>query len=209
MRGSHVRAEPVALSEWLAMESADWKPSYPLPNDIRQPVIDALAEAQRGLCVYCGRKLDLSSAGGAFHVEHFRPQSVYPHLDTYFSNLFLSCGHETKEGNRSKTCGTAKDDWFDEVAHIEPEYPACTNRFRFSLTGEIKPENNGDKAAEKMILTLNLNHPELKREREEIQYRIDGLEGDELGYADFIDPARGTAESYAHMVCQRFDLLIP
>ncbi len=209
MRGSHVKAEPVALSKWLAMESADWKPSYPFPNDIRQPVIDALAKAQRGLCVYCGRKLDLSGAGWSFHVEHFPPQSVYPHLDTRFTNLFLSCGHGTKEGNRSETCGTAKDDWFDEAVHIEPEYPACTNSFRFSLTGEIKPERDGDNAADKMILTLNLNHPELKREREEIQYRIDGLEGEELGYADFIDRAKGTAESYAHMVCQRLGMLIP
>ena len=209
MRGSHVRAEPVALSEWLAKESADWKPSYPFPNDIRQPAIDALAEAQPGLCVYCGRKLDLSDAGSSFHVEHFRPQSVYPHLDNCFTNLFLSCGHQAKEGNQSETCGTAKNDWFDEAVHIEPEYPACTNKFRFSLTGEIKPENNGDTAAEKMILTLNLNHPELTRERKEIQYRIDELEGEELGYADFIDPARGTAESYAHMACQRLGTLIP
>ena len=209
MRGSHAKTEPQTLSKWLALKSANWTPSYPFPNDIRQAVVSALAKAQRGLCVYCGRKLDLSTPGKSFHVEHFRPQGLYQQLDTSFSNLFLSCGQENYTGNRSETCGTAKDDWFCEAVHIEPDYPACTNRFGFLLTGEIVPGRTGDHAANQMILTLNLNHPELKREREEIQYHIDGLEGQELGYSDFIDPNAGAVESYAHMVCQRLGVLIP
>ena len=165
--------------------------------------------AQRGLCVYCGQKLDLSSPGRSFHVEHFRPRWLYEDLDTCFANLFLSCGQEEAGRNRSETCGTAKDRWFDEGLHIEPEYPACTDRFRFSLTGEILPDREGDGAAEQMIVTLNLNHPELKREREEIRYRMDGLGGEALGFVDFVDAASGTSESYAHMVCQRLGVLIP
>lgn len=209
MRGSHAKMVPHALTAWLALESEDWKPSYPFPNDIRQSVVTALAEAQRGLCVYCGRKLDLARPGKSYHVEHFRPQGQYSQLDTCFSNLFLSCGQEGYEGNRSETCGTAKDEWFDEATHIEPDYPTCIQRFRFLLNGEIIPEMTGDAAAEEMILVLNLNHSELKREREEIQYVIDGLEVNDVDYSDFIDPNTGVAESYAHMVFQRLGMLIP
>ena len=209
MRGSHAKTKPQALLDWLALETADWKPSYPFPGDVRQPVVDALAAAQRRLCVYCGRKLDFSSPGVSFHVEHFRPQSVCPEFGTCLANLFLSCGQEDAKGNRSQTCGTAKDDWFHKRLFVEPEYPTCTNRFSFSLTGEIMPGKTGGAAAKEMIGTLNLNHPELRRDRKEIQYHLDGLEGEELGFADFVDVATGTVESYAHMVCQRLGVLIP
>ena len=209
MRGCHDKSEPQTLTDWLARESADWQPTYPFPNDVRRPVVDALVETQRGLCVYCGRKLDLTAPGKTYHIEHFRPRSDYPHLDVSFANLYLSCGQETAERNRSETCGTAKDNWFDESRHIEPNYPACTDRFRFSLTGKIAPFSDSDIAARTMIEKLNLNHPEFKRERGEIQDAMDGSEGEALGYADFIGTAGGTVESYAHMVCQRLGVNIP
>lgn len=209
MRGSHGKNEPQALTDWLAQENEDWQPKYPFPPDIRIPVADALAGAQRKLCVYCGRKLDLSAPGKSYHIEHFRPRSRYPALEVSLANLFLSCSQQTREGNRSETCGTAKEDWFDESLHVEPDYPACTERFRFLLTGKIVPVCDRDDAAATMIDKLNLNHPELKRDREEIHLLIDGPEGQALGYADFIDPVQGTVESYAHMVCQRLGVLIP
>ncbi len=209
MRGCHAKSEPQALTDWLALESDDWQPAYSFPSDVRGRVIDALAEAQRKLCVYCGKELDFSAPGKSYHIEHFRPQNAYSHLEVSLSNLFLSCGQESAQGNRSETCGTAKDDWFDDDLHVEPHYPACTERFRFFLTGEITAATDTDTAAKTMIDKLNLNHPELKKEREEIQYAIDGREGEELGYSDFIDPAKGTVRSYAHMVCQRLGTLIP
>ena len=138
MRGSHAKSEPQALTDWLAQESADWQPQFPFPGDIRRPVVDALSEAQRGLCVYCGRKLDLSAPGKSYHIEHFRPISTYPDHEVSLANLFLSCGQETETGNRSETCGTAKANWFDEIPHVEPDYPACTDRFRFTLTGHVR-----------------------------------------------------------------------
>ena len=151
MRGSHAKSEPQTLTDWLAQENADWQPQYPFPSDVRRPVVDALSEAQRELCVYCGRKLDLSAPG-----------------------------------NRSETCGTAKANWFDESLHVEPDYPECTDRFRFSLTGHVTAASNDDGAARTMIEKLNLNHPELKREREEIQFAIDGPEEVALGYAETV-----------------------
>ncbi|MYG28848.1 MAG: TIGR02646 family protein, partial [Boseongicola sp. SB0677_bin_26] len=173
MRGSHEKARSPVLADWLALESTDWQPSYPFPNDIRQSVVDALREAQRGLCVYCGRRLD-SDLRGRFHIEHFRPQSSYPNLSLELANLFLSCGPEGTAGKAAETCGNAKGDRFEEDKSVEPDYPACTRRFRFLLSGEVAPRSDDDTAAVAMIELLNLNHRELRKDREDILDRIDG-----------------------------------
>ena len=207
MRGSHAKTMPSVLVDWLALENPDWRPSYrTMPQPVRQSVVDALYESQRGLCVYCGRRLDMSQPGKSYHIEHFRPQSAYPNRSARLANLFLSCGQETDEGNLSETCGTAKGDWFDEENCIEPDYPDCTNRFRFLLTGEVAPESENDAAAFEMIGILNLNHRELKKDREDILDRIDG---GSLDLSDFIEPESGTAQAYAHVVYRRHGIAIP
>ena len=204
MRGSHDKTAPAALKNWLALESPDWQPSYPFPSDIRWSVVEALREAQRGLCVYCGRRLQLQP--GKFHIEHFRPQSAYPALSVDFANLFLSCGQEADAGKPSATCGHAKGDRFDEAECIEPDYPACTRRFRFLLTGKVAPRSDDDAAAEVMIDLSNLNHRELTKDREDI---LDLIDGGCLDLSNFVDPVSGEVESYAHVVCERFGTVIP
>lgn len=206
MRGSHAKTAPRALTVWLARKSADWQPSYPFPADIRQPVVDGLMDAQRGLCVYCGRNLDMSHPGKSFHIEHFRPRSGYPNLETDFANLFLSCGPESDSGNPSQICGNAKAGRFDEAACIEPDYPACTNRFSFLLTGEIAPDAEDDAPAAAMIDLLNLNHPELRTDRRDFLYLLDK---EELDLSDFLASAGGSAPRYAHMVYRRFGAVMP
>lgn len=206
MRGSHAKAMPQPLRDWLALENDDWSPAYPFPRDIRQAVVEALHEAQRGLCVYCGRRLDMRQSRKSHHIEHFRPQARYPELSTDFANLFLSCGQETCEGNRAETCGTAKGDGFDEDRHVEPDYPDCTDRFRFLLNGEVVPQAEGDKAAEAMIALLNLNHRELKKDREDL---LDLIDGGSLDIRDFVESAGGPAGSYAHVACRHLGATIP
>ena len=205
MRGSDEKRAPRELADWLALASPDWQPCYPFPSDIRQPVVDALRDAQRGLCVYCGRWLD-PDRPGRLHIEHFRPRSSYPALALEFANLFLSCGPEEEAGTPSETCGHAKGDRFDEAGCIEPEYPECTHRFRFLLSGEVASRSDDDAAAGKMIELLNLNHRELRKNREDILDRIDG---GSLDLSDFVDPVTGEAESYAHVVCERLGTVIP
>ncbi len=197
---------PQALADWLGLESRDWQPSYPFPHGVRRPVVEALLEAQRGLCVYCGRRLDLSQSGGSWHIEHFRPRGSFPDLATDFANLFLSCGPMTDAGRPSETCGNAKDDWFDGTDCVQPDYPDCTNRFRFLLNGQAEPASDGDSAALRMIEVLNLNHRELSKDRRDI---LDQIDGGTLDLFDFIDRAGGEAQSYAHVVCQRFGKVIP
>lgn len=206
MRGCHAKATPLLLEDWLALESADWSPSYPFPRDIRLAVVDSLHMAQRGLCVYCGRRLDMRQPGKSYHIEHFRPQVHCPGLSTALANLFLSCGQETSDGNVSETCGTAKGDGFDKDCHIEPDYPQCIWRFRFLLNGDVAPQEGDDMAAEEMITLLNLNHRELRKDREDLLARIDA--GD-LDISDFVNPVGGPAQGYAHVACRHVGEMIP
>ena len=205
MRGSHEKRTPPTLTEWLARKNPCWQPEYPFPGDVRQSVTDVLRKAQRGLCVYCGRRLD-PDRPGRFHIEHFRPRSLYPVFSVDLANLFLSCGPEEEAGTPSETCGHVKGDWFDEARSIEPEYPLCTHRFRFLLSGKIAPRSGDDAAAGTMIELLNLNHRELRKDRGDI---LDLVDGGCLDISDFVDPVTGEAESYAHVVCEYLGKVIP
>lgn len=204
MKGARKAAPPKAYDDWKALENDDWKPSYPF-NDgcVRDAVVESLFLAQRGLCVYCGRALDLSRPGKSFHVEHFRPQHLYKALEVAFENLFLSCGQDDPQGGRAQTCGTRKDKWFDELLHVEPVYPMCISVFEFKLNGDIQGIT---KPASTMATVLNLNHAELVKEREQVLFLVDA--GD-LDVADFWDADLGIAESYAHVVFKHRGVTLP
>ena len=206
MRGCHEKRTPQRFTAWLALENPDWKPSYPdLQGDIRRSVVEALSDAQRGLCVYCGRRLH-PDRPGRFHIEHFRPQSTCPDLAIDLANLFLSCGPETETGKPSETCGHAKANWFDKANCIEPDYPDCTQRFRFLLNGKVAAARTGDASAESMIDILNLDHRELRKERKDI---FDIIEFENLKASDFFDAETGMAEGYAHVACAYLGAVIP
>ncbi|MCO7737481.1 TIGR02646 family protein [Brucella intermedia] len=206
MKGSRKKGAPSELIDWLAGESEDWRPAYgDLDRVVRGALVRDLFNEQRGLCVYCGRRLDLSYPGHTFHIEHFRPRATYPALQVEYGNLFLSCGQRDANGDPSPTCGNVKADWFDESSHIEPIYSDCTSRFLFRLTGVVDPSVPGDSAAELMIDVLQLNHPELRKDRERI---LGYLDGEELELADFVRED-GTANGYAHVAFQHCRQKIP
>lgn len=207
MNGARKVGAPQEFVDWPAKENADWKPSYPFNEpDIKRSVIASLFVAQRGICVYCGVRLDLSKPGKTFHVEHFRPQALYNDLSVAFENLFLSCGQNSLSGDLSQTCGTHKDDWFDEDRCVEPNYPDCTQRFKFLLNGTVVSNDPDDDAANTMIEVLNLNHSELSTEREATLLLIDS---GQLDADDFWDDPNGTAESLAHVAFQHSGKIMP
>jgi uncharacterized protein (TIGR02646 family) len=204
MRGARKLDPPEEYLQWVALANEDWTPSYPInESSVRAAVIRVLNAAQSGLCVYCGRQLDMTRSGKTYHIEHFRPQHAYEDLEVTFENLFISCGQESSDGKVSQTCGTYKDDWFDERYHVEPDYPECMQPFTFSLNGKIIASTA---SATKMVEILNLNHNELTVERQQLLKLIDL---NELDISDFWDDVSNAAESYAHMAYKHFNIEMP
>ncbi len=67
-------------------------------------------------CVYC-RAHDLDQDTSSFHVEHYRPKSLFPELESRYTNLFYSCA----SCNRFK-----KNYWSDSPSKQVPN-PCDTN----------------------------------------------------------------------------------
>lgn len=165
MRGSRKGEEPEALLAWKEVQQAVCiEPRYAdLRGEEKQATRDALFVEQTGQCVYCGRGIDLDPVG-RFHIEHFRLQASYPHLELAYRNLFLSCGPTHEDGGTQPTCGNKKKSWFEENCHVEPApESACQQRFEFASGGEIR--GDGSPESDKMIAILNLNHRELIADR--------------------------------------------
>lgn len=173
MRGSEDKVAPCSYLEWLGSENVDWAPSYStLQNPQKHELALTLHAAQGGLCVYCGCEISGDLSDQSSHIEHFRPQSKYPELSLEVSNLFLSCGPEVSVGHRGETCGSSKEDWFEEDCHVVPSFPNCAMQFVFNLRGEILPSDNSAEAR-KMIEVLNLDHAELRRERKTLILEVE------------------------------------
>lgn len=170
MRGSNKGDAPRELMDWIAGEQgAGIEPRYGnWPRPVRDQVESFLFTEQTGQCVYCGRSITLG-ANQEYHIEHFRPRR-YRKLEVEFSNLFLSCGPQGDKGPRG-TCGSAKDDWFEEHCHISPKSEECAERFRFGSSGNIV--SDGTAESRKMIQVLRLDDVELTLERAELIEEID------------------------------------
>ena len=202
MRGSAKGQQPAELRIWKETQLAnDIEPAY---HDLQQPERGAtersLFAEQTGQCVYCGRKIALER-NQYCHIEHFRPQKEYPALQLDYSNLFLSCGPRSEHGTRN-TCGAHKDNWFDEDCHIPPAPEFCANRFRFRSSGHIA--GDGSPEADTMISKLNLNHPALVVERqdiiEDLDRRLNDREALEPMRQDYLDQNPGGARpSFANV----------
>ena len=125
-----------------------------------KPLIKAqLHAAQKGLCVYCEKKLNKDEG----QIEHIKPKGgkyAFPHLCFQYSNYAHSCIN-------NKTCGQKKKDL---LLPIEPKI-GCNDKFSLSTDGSIVPIESLSRK-ERNILDntflkrLGLNNPSLVRDRE-------------------------------------------
>ncbi|MFJ3315933.1 HNH endonuclease [Herbaspirillum huttiense] len=117
-----------------------------------------LADEARLQCVYCC--IHESNFGGVrnFHVEHFKPKSLFPALENDYANLFYACG----------VCNVFKsDDWpaeLDDNDFNSNGYPnpARVNYADFLVvdtsTGKVVSEF---KTGKYVIERLHLNRPQM------------------------------------------------
>ena len=129
MRGSHTKSASKLFTDWLAKKSRAWQPSYSnLQSPEKDTGVNALWDAPRVLCVYCGRRLRRDRPQ-THHIEHFRPQSTYPELSTRFANLFLSCGRETAAEVSHNLGGAATATGSTRKSTLSPTIPVVRTAF--------------------------------------------------------------------------------
>ena len=127
---------------------------------VKQVVHDALMDEQGHICCYCESRVTRCNS----HVEHFRPRSRFHHLELDYGNLHCSCQRELSRGV-PRHCGHKKDNWFDAILLISPQWQNCDKRFKFNVNGEIRPRNPGDLAAKETNKRLGLDLPSLNARR--------------------------------------------
>lgn len=122
----------------------DWKPQ--------------LAEEAKCQCVYCC--IHEADFGGIrnFHVEHYKPQSMFPALKNAYNNLFYACG----------VCNVFKsDDWPSELAsgdlsQIGYPDPARVDYSQFLRVNQHSGVVASDCVTGKYVIErLHLNRPHL------------------------------------------------
>lgn len=198
--------EPASFTQWKALANEEWSPSYAvLRNPQKLELHISLLHEQGYACCYCGNQITLESS----HIEHFRPQKHFGHLDLEYTNLHASCQGETEE-QKPAHCGHSKGSKFAEQSHISPMDDGCESRFRFTLIGEIQSTDNDDAPAKDMIDLLALDIEYLNRRRKE---KLEGIFDDEF-LADFStdeleiiiqrcrQPHSGQHEAFDHVIAR-------
>ena len=138
---------PNAFEVW---KLGGWTPGYTdLQNPEKALLHAALIQEQGGVCCYCGRTVSATDS----HIEHFRPQEVWPNLALDYGNLHTSCIRNDKPLH----CGHFKANKFDEAQHISPLDPDCEARFLYTREGAIEPACSDDSGAQYMMDLLNLD----------------------------------------------------
>lgn len=158
-------AEPKAILDWKDGACENWQPTY--RDAPKQAYRNSLAAEQGYICCYCNR--DISDDN--FHIEHFRPQEGFEHLEIEYSNLYVSCIKNKKKGAPSH-CGDAKANWFDDRLTLSPldNHEAS---FKYLSNGDVEAAQN----AQEMLNRLNLKDESLKAKR---QAEIAGILGEDI-----------------------------
>lgn len=129
---------------------SDWKPQ--------------IAEECYHQCIYCCISEGHWGGMDNFHIEHFRPKSLFADLENNIVNLFYSC----PVCNRFKSNDWKNEPDLNQVSYIDPSVVDYTTIF------ELDPTTNKLSglyiASRYMLERLYLNRPQLINERRE--YRL-------------------------------------
>lgn len=149
--------EPGVFTDWKALASPDWAPTYSdLRGGEKKAVKTALMQEQGYLCCYCESQLIDDDS----HIEHFKPQHLTDVDPLDYSNLLCSCQNRLDRG-MPRHCGNLKSDWFDAYLLVSPMSQDCEARFSYSADGRIHARQEDDAAALATIEHLGLDIPKL------------------------------------------------
>ena len=158
MKNIHKNHEPASLTEHRCSAHADYD-NYGNKPELRE----CLVTEQGGLCAYCMQRIHPET--GKMKIEHWQCQSHYPDEQLNYRNLLGVCMGGEGLPLRDQHCDTCKGDHdfcvnpADSVHNIEQQ-------IKFLGNGKIKSDN--DVLNTELNDVLNLNHPQLVRNRKAV-----------------------------------------
>ncbi len=221
------RHEHYRASSELEVSRPGPEPKYPRAKKSRyahREIRRRLEEMFGAKCAYCESRVKAVSYQ---HVEHFRPQSVYPLLAYEWTNLLLACercnsaykrqqfpltdGSQPEE-DPTAPCSRSDD---DDRALVDPcrDDPAAFFDFRGAILVCLNPR------AEKTRDVCGLNREDLKDERVRKLLAVDiavkafqladrdGSIEDKEGFRQYLKEQLLPSESYVAMTRARLDAL--
>lgn len=159
---------PEALAEEFSAQPSPQNPTQAWENfEGKTDVRAALLPLQKQRCAYCERMIPTEHAP----IEHIRPKERFREQTFQYSNLVLNC-------DTLGTCTSHKRNDWDE-SFIPPTDKRCQTFFFYNRDGTVSPAMglpDIDLAAVTITVRfVNLNHPRLVTEREEILSRIEAV----------------------------------
>ncbi|MCX6584289.1 MAG: TIGR02646 family protein [Candidatus Aminicenantes bacterium] len=147
------RREPKSLKHYRSIPGA-----YFDGIKDKSELLQALLEEQHFICCYCMQ--GITAEPGKAHIEHWKPQSLYPGLQLNYRNLLAVC--DGNEGNPKHLphCDRSKG---DKEISIDPTNPNCETLIKFRSSGEVDSDNK--KVEQELNSVLNLNQQTLSENR--------------------------------------------
>lgn len=159
-----------------------------------------------GKCAYCESQILHIDYG---HIEHFRPQSLFPHLTFEWENLLLACGKCNGQENKDNNFPEEADD--GSLINPCDDDPAPHFDFVFDEQAQISSVYGKTSRGELTEKILNLNRPDLLRQRSKHVQRLvfialKAAENDEKAIELIEEACQNSSEytAFARMLKERF-----
>jgi len=135
--------------------------------DLKREIKKTLLDEQGKLCAYTGIRIQTGDA----HIEHLKPRAYDwdGNTDVSYENM-VACHTEQGDtfGATYKGDWPSPSEWGDFITPLEER---CEESFQYETDGSIQADGS-NRAAERTIENLRLDHPELEELRKDA---IDGM----------------------------------
>lgn len=153
----------------------------------RSKLKEELVKEQKYLCAYCCCRIDTSKSHNE-HIEPRHPKNKVSNRSLDYNNVIASCYGYKGE----KTCGSKKENEYDEDQFISPLDSSCEDIFRYYPNGEME----GNKYT---IDLLNLNSYKLKQAREAVYNTIMEMDKETIQLC-YLNESDGKLEPFVNVI---------
>lgn len=141
------KKEPASLTRFRAEGGKDID-EYREKGKLRQ----VLMKEQGFICCYCMQRIKPETS----HIEHWKPRSLYPELQSDYKNLLAACGGNEGNPQHLQHCDRRKG---DREITLNPTNPKCETLIKYSSNGEIYSDD--ETGSRELNDVLNLNNQTL------------------------------------------------